>query len=114
MPFKKKDENPKGEINSKKYHKTLLMKIIRDETLSANRRLLAEMVLLYLSSTGRKEEVFESILLGNNFTKFADGRGLKANDRNDGTDTDYSKQSADTDADVLNVIGMIERGDAAV
>lgn len=113
MPFEKKVKNEKhGDISGLKYHKQLLKAIIRDTTLSANRRLLAEMVLMWLSASGRKQEVIESILLGTNFSRFIDGRGINAIDREDNGKETIT--GTDDGTSVLNAISMIERGNAAV
>jgi hypothetical protein len=115
MPFvKRTPANPDGDINSLKYHKQVLKQLIRDVTLSGNRRFLAEMILMWISSTGRKKEVIESIILGTNFSKFLDARGLSVTDREDGLDKDKTNQSGNADQSVLDTIGMIERGNAAV
>ena len=114
MPFQKKEKSVDGDISGLKYHKQMLKQIVRDTTLSPNRRLFAEMVLMWLSATGRQKAVIESLLLGTNFSRFVDSRGLSITDREDGRDGDRSVQSQEADNNVLNVISMIERGNAAV
>ncbi len=83
MPFEKKNPDPKGGINSLKYHKTLMNRIVNDETLSGNRRLLAEVIFMWMSSYGREKEILETILLGAGFTKYQDTRGVMLKDIND-------------------------------
>jgi hypothetical protein len=62
-----------------KYHKTILNKILADERLMPNRKLLAGLVKLYLDSTGDDKHLFKTIILG----EFLNNNGIKLYDSMD-------------------------------
>lgn len=107
MPFKKDNPDPKGGINSLKYHKTIMNRIVNDVTLPANRRFLAELIYMWMSSYGRDREVIESILLGGGFTKFQDNRGLRLNDDEDKPDQETGKTEKTVSANIAETLRMI-------
>ena len=109
MPFKKDNPDPRGGINSLKYHKTIINRIVNDVTLSANRRFLAELIYMWMCAYGREKEVIEALLLGAGFTKFQDNRGLRLRDEEDPTERDSSdKETLQINSNITDTLRLIE------
>jgi hypothetical protein len=66
-----------------KYHKTMLNKILADERLMPNRKLLAGLIKMFLDSTGDDKALFKTIILG----EFLNKNGLKLYDTEDTAQT---------------------------
>jgi hypothetical protein len=66
-----------------KYHKTMLNKVLADERLMPNRKLLASLVKMYLDSTADDKAFFKTIILG----EFINKNGLKLYDTEDTAQT---------------------------
>jgi hypothetical protein len=99
MPFKKETVDPDGEITGLKFHKQILKQLVRDTTLISHRRFQVELLLMWLSSSGRKKTVIEGLMLGSNFGKLLDGRVVK---------TDPEAEPENKEENILDFIKSLE------
>ena len=99
-------------ITNIKYHKTILNKIILDERLLPNRKLLAELLKMYIDSTGDDKLLLKTIILG----EFVNRNGLKLYDTEDAAQTNKPGDRTATEQvaaarvkDVMsNIFGEVE------
>lgn len=99
-------------ITNTKFHKTVLNRIIADERLMPNRKLLAELIRMYIDATGDDKLLMKTIILG----EFVNKNGLKLYDNEDTANTNKTGDRTATEqvaaARVKDVMSSIFGEDA--